>query len=155
MVASKKVRARPKKQSHTPVGLSAIGSAGSWEIAVDEALARTDKWFLEIEGPAVYFYIEISNPGIINKTLAFIDAGGPESNSSNNGKSSLQLGKIERTAINLLRDDEYPDRVFILLGSPGKSVVRVTISGADLTMLANALRQVSAELEADGCQGLT
>ena len=64
-------------------------------------------------------------------------------------------GKIERTAINLLRDDEYPDRVFILLGSPGKSVVRVTISGADLTMLANALRQVSAELEADGCQGLT
>lgn len=47
----------------------------------------------------------------------------------------------------LVRDDEYRDRFFLLVGLSESPIVRYVLTGADAATLADALRQVKDDLD--------
>jgi hypothetical protein len=132
------------------LGLTAIGSAGDWEVAVDETTSATRRWFAQVEGPSVYLSFEVESPNVIGKILDFLTepkkAGNLAQRNSSPRNGELVIGKSVAVSVTLLRDEEFPDRYFLVAETAGKFVVRVTLGGKDLIMLESALRQVQEDL---------
>jgi hypothetical protein len=59
----------------------------------------------------------------------------------------LTLGKDKKTPITLVRDDEYEDRFFFVVGPTSSPIVRYAISGNDVANIVDALRQVAADFD--------
>ena len=125
------------------VGLLANGSSRSWEVSVDESLAGSDRWFVQIEGPFVYLYFEIPSLAVIGKTLKFLSAR-PAVRSQ--AKDTLEIGMKGSAPVTLMRDDEHSDRFFLVMGCETTSMVRLSITAADLPGISEALEQVEADL---------
>ncbi len=140
-------RSAPKPKAES-LGLAAIGSAGGWEVAIDETTSGTQKWFAQIEGPSIYLYFAVESPRVIDKMLNFLStqatANGVAWASPRNGQ--LVLGK-SRKEVTLLRDDEFADRYFLLVENESGLIIRLTISGADVNSLVIALKQAKEDLE--------
>lgn len=135
------------------LGLMANGSSGGWEVAVDESTKGPERWFVQLEGPSVSFSFEIPSPQTISQTLDFL--GGRSSPKGSNARlsgenGSLILGKHQQTPVILVRDDEYKDRYFLVIGQEADVVVRFTIAGKDLKGITEALRQTMEDLEDEG-----
>jgi hypothetical protein len=147
MATSKKVPATVDRDNGT-FGLLANGSCGPWEIAIDETTSGPDRWFAQIEGPFVSLYFEIPSPDLAGKLLPFLE-GRPQGQpvSSSDLAVTLVLGRADQTPVTLVRDDEYLDRCFLVIGPEARPVVRLTLAGADLTNLSGALRQVAEDLQ--------
>lgn len=139
-------------------GLLANGSCGQWEVAIDESTSGADRWFAQIEGPSVSFYFEIPSASIIGTMLQFFEVrpaatkqpppGSGELNGSlDTGKDMLVIGKDKKNPITLVRDDEYPDRFFLLIGVMDSPIVRFVMAGTDAMEIAEALRQVKEDLD--------
>ena len=62
----------------------------------------------------------------------------------------VSLGRWGRSPIVLIRDDEFADRAFILIGPPTGPVVRFTFAGPAFHGLAAALRNVAGKVNAAG-----
>ena len=137
-----------KRQSF---GLLANGSSGPWEIAIDEATSGTDRWWAQIEGPSVSFYFEIPSPEIVGKMARFLESRSAATKHSPNGQSKRNgpfvIGKDKKTPICLVKDDEYNDRFFLVVGSTESPLVRFVIAGKDVVRIAEALRQVEEDLD--------
>ncbi|MHB1422600.1 MAG: hypothetical protein ACYC3I_05280 [Gemmataceae bacterium] len=144
--------ARPNQRSgNDSFGLLAIGSSGDWEVAIDESTSGDERWYAQIEGLAVSFYFEIPSLGIVDEMLRFL---GPRPvaatlSPSGSGESNgwLVIGKDIKTPITIVKDDEYPDRFFLLVGRVESPMVRFAIAGKDVREIAEALRQVEEDLE--------
>jgi hypothetical protein len=136
------------------VGLVANGSAGSWEIAVDETISAAAKWFAQIEGPRVYIYFEIPSPQIIDQTIGFIerhrDADQPRPPGSATQSRSLRLGSFGRSPVALVWDDEDRNRCFFVIGRTVQPTIRLTFLDGDLDEFTQALRQVREDLQGEG-----
>src|SRR5882724_6852406 len=63
---------RQNENGNDSQGLTAIGSAGGWEVAIDETTSGTQRWFAQIEGPSVYLNFEVSSPHVIETILEFL-----------------------------------------------------------------------------------
>lgn len=131
-------------------GLLANGSSGEWEVAIDESTSGPDRWFAQIEGPSISFYFEIPSVEIVGELLGFLESPPVTAKISSDGLSelngSLVLSKDKKTPVTLLRDDEYPDRFFLVVGLTDKPIVRFVIGGVDVLNLTDALRQVKDDL---------
>jgi hypothetical protein len=130
----------------------AIGSSGPWEIAIDQTTSGRDRWFAQIEGPSICLYFEIPALKTIDQAVRFLsEAPRPPragfANSTRNG--TLALGSSGMTSVGLIRDDEFTDRYFLVVESKGRTVVRLTVAGDDLTHLSGALGQVQEEIKAE------
>ena len=126
-------------------GLLAIGSSGGWEISIDEHVSDADRWCAQLEGPSVSFSFEIPSLDVIPKMIQLFQ---PSSRSfKQNG--SLSIGKDPNVPVTLVKDDEYDDRVFLVVGQPAHPVVRYAIAGVDFESIAEALRQVSEDIDAE------
>ena len=134
------------------LGLAANGSSGRWEVAVDETTTGPDRWFVQIEGPSVYFSFEIPSPEMMSRALDFL-GGRPSPTGPHAGPSaedgSLVFGEHGQTPVILVRDDEYEDRCFLVVGQEAAPVVRFTLAGEDLKDVREALRQAAEDLEGD------
>ena len=135
-----KISKRPLNNGSADLGLAAIGSAGGWEIALDESSA--EKWFAEIEGPSIYLSFEVQSPDVIQQMLEYLTSG----NDADNGTSEIPLGKSKKETVSLVRDDEFHDRFFLIVETQDSLTVRVTISGKDVESLAVALRQANEDI---------
>jgi hypothetical protein len=149
MATSKEVRAVHERDAE-PIGLLAQGCSGAWEIQIDETTAGPDRWFAQIEGPSVELYFEILSPDLIEKTIQFL-ANQPTSRKGTSPQKPLRngtlvLGKDRKTAVALVRDDEFSDRYFLVIGQAARPVVRFTLAGTDLKDLTAALRQAQEDL---------
>jgi hypothetical protein len=150
MAISRASRKRPTRQ-HGSIGLTAIGSSGAWEIAIDQTTAGTVRWFAQIEGPAVSLYFEIPSLEVIDRTLEFLTRfrsiipGKNAAQAAADG--TLVLGTSKFPCVELVRDDEFGDRYFLVLEPKRGLVVRFTVTGDDLTHLIDALRQAKEDLE--------
>src|SRR4051794_17308843 len=86
-------------------GLLANGSSGEWEVAIDEATSGVERWYAQIEGPAVSFYFEIPSVDIVGEMLRFLQRGSVAAKCSPNGSdernNSLVVGKDKKTPITL------------------------------------------------------
>ena len=121
----------------------ANGSSGRWEIAVDEQTSGADRWFLQIEGPPVYFYFEIPSLEVIPKMIRFL----APATGSVDRNGLLPLSKDKRSEVTIVRDDEYHDRFFLVVGPMTNPIVRFVIAGSDVTNIALALRQVNDDID--------
>ena len=132
-------------------GLLANGSSGEWEVAIDEATSGVERWYAQIEGPAVSFYFEIPSLDIVSKMLRFFERDSATTNGSSNGSEdqngALVIGKEKKSPITLVTDDEYRDRFFLVLGPLDSPMVRFTLAGMDVAKITEALRQVQEDLE--------
>ncbi len=125
------------------IGLLANGSCGPWEVAIDEYSSGEVRWCAQIEGPSVTFYFEIPSMDIVAEMARFLEP----STGSGKRNGSLVIGKDQRTPITLVKDDEYDDRFFLVVGLMANPIVRFVIAGIDVVNLAGALRQVRDDLD--------
>ena len=150
MATIQKPRMPPQARQAT-VGLLANGSSGAWEIAIDEALSGAERWWAQIEGPSVSLRFEISSVEIIDEIARFLAAHPASSKQRSNGSpkqgGSLVLGGSNLIPICLAKDDEYDDRFFFLIGPTDGLTVRFVVAGAEVSAIAEALRQVKEDLE--------
>jgi hypothetical protein len=130
------------------VGLLAVGSSGRWEIAIDETTSGPQRWFAQIEGPAVYLYFEISSLEIIDQAIEFVTAAGGDADAAPAARGdTLALGTSKSTPVKLVRDDEFSDRYFLVIEPKDGAVVRFTVATHDLAHVIDALRQVKQDME--------
>jgi hypothetical protein len=131
------------------IGLLANGSSGSWEVSVDETISGTKRWFAQIEGPSVYVSFEVPSPHIIGDAVRFLAPphdDGREFISSARGRGGLCMSKSQGIPVSLVRDDEYADRCFLIVGPGDKPVVRYSFAGEDMENLLEALRQANQDI---------
>jgi len=151
MTAAKNIGSK-RASTAAKVGLLAFGSSGRWELAIDEATSGPDRWFAQIETDAVWLHFEISSPKIVRKILHFLAAPGKGRNGKANGthgrSDSLRIGSDKTQPIFLVRDNEYADRFFIVVGHRETPVARIVVKGSDVANLVRALRQVNDDLDA-------
>jgi len=144
-------KSRAALQSNPNTGLLANGSAGPWDVDIDESLAGVDRWWIQIEGPSASFYFEVSKLAVVGEMADFLRSREsrtkPPSNGSLKPDPFLKIGGSRKEPIRLVKDDEYEDRYYFAFGPPKRPVARFVISGADVDDLANALQQVLEDLE--------
>jgi len=125
------------------LGLSANGSSGRWEVSIDETISGPERWFVQVEGPSLWLSFEIPSPEIISKVIQFLAP--PQTQRAEN-PGQLDLGEAKGTPVALVRDDEYKDRYFLVIGPNDAPIVRFAVVGEDRHSLAQALRQVEQDL---------
>jgi hypothetical protein len=124
------------------LGLLACGRCGQWSLNVDETTSGPERWFLEIEGPAIYFSFEIPSVESIDQVLRFLRY--PDRVSDR----EIGIGKNGLSPVRLITEDEIEHRVILMVGTEAAAgpVVRYTLSGADLRSVVTALEQVKSDL---------
>lgn len=132
-------------------GLVANGSSGAWEVAIEQTIKGPERWFAEIEGPAVCLFFELADREIIEQILTFLANGSPRHNGRRrsrreNSEDSLTIGQFGRSPVSLVRDDEFPDRCFLVIGPTNKASVRVTLAGEHLQDFLAAIRETHEEM---------
>jgi hypothetical protein len=130
------------------VGLLANGSSRLWDVAIDETISGRDRWFMQVEGPSIYVYFQIHHPDIVGKAVDYFRKGKQYVHSqSGTSNGELLIGGNKHTPIFLVRDDEFADRIFLVVGPRSSPVVRYTISGTAINKIVEALRQVKEDLD--------
>jgi hypothetical protein len=153
MATTQKTRTTPQRTTGD-FGQLAYGSSGRWEIAVDEALSGADRWWAQIEGPLVSIYFAIPSLEIIDKVSSFFASHATETKHPSNGRpkrtDSFTIGMGKRTPVTLMEDDEYDDRLFLVVGPAEGPMVRFVVVDTDLAQLSEALQQVKEDLDEQG-----
>jgi hypothetical protein len=128
------------------LGLLANGSSALWDVSVDEALDQ-EQWFLELDGPETYLVFQLQDLKVIPAALRFLQSslrpnsiGAAQRNHKD--EVALALGRFGPAAVSLLKDNEDVPRCFLVVGSKGRSVMRLSLAERDIKMLIEALSQV-------------
>jgi hypothetical protein len=132
------------------LGLLALGSSGSWEIAVDESTAR-EEWFLEIEGPRVYLVLRLQDLSIIGAVGRFLQQTlqrrqTPPAAVNHCKDAALPLGEFGSAPVTLMWDNEDFPRCFIVVGPQAQATLRVSLEEEDIRQVLDAFRQIAEEL---------
>jgi hypothetical protein len=127
------------------LGLLANGSFNGWDVNVDETTSGPDRWFLQIEGPSIYFNFEIPSLDTISQVGRFL--GARQTGRGSRSNAELSIGENKHAPVRLLRDDEFADRFFLVIGPADAPLVRYALSGVDLKSVVAALEQVVEDLE--------
>lgn len=120
---------------------------------VDETHSDPHKTYVQIKGPLIYFSFEIANLRMVNTLVSFLENGISSATDaqSENLDDTLCLNEETETAITFIRDKEYTDRCYVMLGAPSRiGMVRYSVEGADLEMLTESFREVRNELQTEG-----
>src|SRR5437867_11557383 len=99
MATSKQLRVK-KAAAAEKIGLLANGSAGPWDVAVDTATSGTERWFLQIEGPSIYFYFELASLNVVEKMAQFLE----EESTAPASNGNIVVGKDRHLPVSLVRD---------------------------------------------------
>src|SRR5687768_16465842 len=102
----------PRKKDRGNLGLTAIGSDGDWEVAIDETTSGAQQWFAQIEGRSCYLYFPVRSPLLLGEMIQFLMTK-PTTNGSGTPaprSRELSIGKNADQSVSLLRDDEFSDR---------------------------------------------
>ena len=150
MKAAKKTRTRKIQKSY---GLVANGSAGSWQVDVDETLTGSQQWFAQIQGPTCYLCFEIKHPRSMAEILALLTIhlrrNQSRTHALENARTELKLARCGLHEVEILCEPEAPNRCFILVKGDDQFRLRATLSRRDVESLAAALEQVCQMLRHD------
>jgi len=120
-------------------GLAAIGSSGAMTVELDEAVSGPDRWRLSITGDTWSLAFEVPGPRTVRACLEFVNA-----HHGSIAFASLALGTFQRAPAVLRKDDEYPDRFFLVV--EGEHFLFLTLAGEQLAHLRAALEQAAMDL---------
>ena len=123
------------------LSLVANGSAGPWAVEIDETTSGEQRWLIQIEGAVCDLSFEVPSPAVVDTVLGFFEQQTLE---------EVAVGFSGSCAVKLLRDGEYPDRCFFVIGASTSPVVRIPLAGTDLSLLAEAFCQVRQDLAESG-----
>jgi len=135
------------------LGLVANGSAGPWDVSVDETTEGASRWFLQLDGPAVSLFFEIDSPSIIDRVVHFLEQPSvPRAGTSDSttGEEQVSVGHFGPYAVLLVRDNEYADRYFFIIGPSANTTIRIGLVGEDIGLVMKAFRQVREDLQDSG-----
>ena len=108
---------------------------------------------MQIEGPSVSVRFEISSLGVVAKMARFLARHSAKTKRPSNGSAkrddSLVLGGNDRVTVSLVKDDEYDDRLFFVIGPAKGLMVRLVIAGEEVSEIVGASRQVKQDLDDD------
>jgi len=141
-----RMSSEPSKEN---LGLVANGSSGPWEFSVNETIAGAERWFAQIVGPSVSISFEIPSPNIVGEAVRFLAPPHdqtPELVPSARGHGGLLISKDPGVPVSLVRDDEHPDRCFLMVGQDDSPTVRYCFAGEDLVNLVEVLRQADQDI---------
>jgi hypothetical protein len=140
------------KNKNVERGLLAIGSCGAWQIDIDEALSGEQLW-AQIEGPTARLYFEIPSVDVLGKMVRYLAPRSSKSGRLANGSakklSPLALGGTAAMPVSLVKDDEFDDRFWFVIGPSDSLAMHLVIAGSDVTEIAEALQQVEEDLASD------
>jgi hypothetical protein len=139
-------RSSPAAQDADRVGLAAIGSNGGWCVSIDETTSGRWRCFLEIDGPAAYVRVPIESPEIVGKMLEYLTE--PRHSDASARSGDFVIAGAKGDDFTLVRDDEFPDRCFLIVQTKSKTVVRITIGGDDWHAFIRAVRELQHECDA-------
>jgi len=146
--------AKHLQQDDGSLDLVASGASGKWSVLIEETHTGPTKWFIQIEGPSIYFSFELLSINILDEVLLVLERPAsavlpvrPPGSQPKAANGRVLLGMNNRTRITLLRDDEYIDRCFLVTGSDSSPTVRYSISGTEFLKFIDALRQATEELK--------
>jgi hypothetical protein len=134
------------------LGLLANGSSALWDVAVDESLDQ-DQWFLELDGPETYLVFQLQALNVVPAAIRVLQSARQVSpirsrQSKKDDANALVLGRFGSASVSLLKDNEGVPRCFLVVGSKGRSVLRLSLEERDIKMLIEALSQVVEALPA-------
>lgn len=135
------------------LSLVANGSAGSWDVAVDETTSGEQRWFTQIDGPSISLYFEVDSPSILDTIVQFFEQHSvPRTGraGSTTVKEEVSVGRFGHYAVLLARDSEYEDRYFFVIGPSAKATVRIGLMGEEIALLTAAFRQARDDLQDSG-----
>lgn len=137
-------------QKQPAFALVANGSAGSWDVALDEALSGTQRWFFQIDGPSCYLYVQVKHPRVIETVLEFLTGDSRDGSKLSAGQNELAVSDSGGNSVRFLRDDEFDGRCIILVTGKNEFCTRIILAREDVQAVTAALRQVRDELCAEG-----
>lgn len=133
------------------LALLANGASGGWEIAIDERMDGSARYYAQLEGPQTFFYFEVLSLQTIEAAAHFLQHGNALPEAPKGERSaSLRLGSFGRAPVNLTWDEEYADRCFLIVGPSATASLRLSFGGEEVGHLTEALRQVVADLHEAG-----
>lgn len=128
--------------------LTALGRAGRWEVSLLESLEREGEWFVELECDSIYVACRLARLSCVHDLLRFVTRvlSEPYRAGYGGGHSPLEFGTLGNLPVRLVCGDEDAPRCLLIVPAPGGAIVRWTIAGNDLEMLADALTQIVFDL---------
>jgi hypothetical protein len=154
---STEVHLRPAGATNAPVGLIANGSAGSWDVAVDQTVAGYERWFLQLDSPSFDVYVLIQGPHIVENVLTFLERHqAPLAHVA--GSQALQhdveidVGSFDGSLVRFLWDEEGEGRLVIVISATDHCTLRYTASASDVRDLTEAFRQIRDDLAEEGLE---
>lgn len=124
----------------------ALGTSRIWDVAIDEVPDR-DEWSVGIEGPRVYVSFQLRDLKRVRAALQFLKTRLPSPHAARrDSESDFTLGRFGSASVSLLWDNEDFVRCFLLIGSRGRSTIRITLDEDDVRQLIEALSQTVKEL---------
>lgn len=123
-------------------GLVATGSAGCWNVAVDESLDR-QQYSFEIDTPNIYLVFQLRDLQVIPETLRFLTTADKP---AGDRAAELALGRFGSASVSLFWDNEPSLRCFLTVGPKGRSTLRLTLGPDDIRMLTEAVRDAASGL---------
>ena len=123
---------------HRSFGLLSSGTSGHWTVDLDEPLDGTE-WSLQLDGPQFYLACEVRDLGVIRSAVDYL-------RSNRKRDDAMMLGRFDTACVSLHRDNEDPERCFLIVGPSDRATMRLTLSTADTGMLAEALEQIQEDL---------
>lgn len=134
------------------VGLAANGCAGSWTIDLDESTSGAEKWFLQIEGPALYLYFQVSGATAIHNILAFFEVASSQNSDelAISGRcSELEIGRFGASPVLLISDFTSSPSITVCIAGGEGSTARLSIPKSEWSDVVDALRQIRDSLSED------
>jgi hypothetical protein len=131
------------------LGLLANGSSGSWDVSIDETISGEERWFAQIEGPSVCLYFELPFLEIIPKVIRFLTPVASQAGASpdlSGTKDELLISKPSEIPVLLVRDGEFQDRCFVIVGQIERPIVTCSLTSIDSRDVLEALRQAEEDL---------
>jgi hypothetical protein len=130
-------------------GLLANGSSGAWDVSIDETISGDERWFAQIEGTSICLYFELPSLDMIPKVIRFLTppaerAAAHAGSSSVNGE--LLISKRTELPVRLVRDDEFEDRIFVVVGPVDRPLIRCSLTSSESRDILEALRQAETDL---------
>ena len=109
-------------------------------IDIDEPTDDSDAWEMILDHPNFYLRFRISGPQIVHDFLAFIRTN---MNSPTHGE--IKLGTLGSAEVSIIKDDEFPDRLFLCVLADG-GAVRYTLNVSELADYIRGLTRAAVDL---------
>lgn len=119
-------------------GAAAVGSSGEVTVELDEATSGPERWRLTVTTSRWHLRFEVATPLAMEQLLEFIRA-----HNGGTAFATLPLGTFLGAPVVLRKDDEYPDRFFLVL--EGEQIAFFNLSGDELYDLTAAIQHAATD----------